>query len=364
MDRIKVAIIGQGRSGRDIHAYNLKTIPEKFAITAVVDVLPERRERATRELGKGCCVFADYTELFAVKDDIDLVINATPSHLHVPVTLDLLRRGFNVLCEKPFAKTAAEVDQMITEAEKSGALLAVFQQSRFNPCYKEIMRILDSGILGEIIHISVSHNDFNRRWDWQTVQGFNGGSLYNTGPHPIDQALRMLDYEGMPDVKAYRRCVNTYGDAEDYGKLIITAPSKPVIDIEISSCCAYPEMTFNVHAKWGGLRSDGNGIDYKYYLPAESPERRLTLEPLCQEDGTPSYCVEKLIWHEESWTMPETDANTKNVFESATAEFYQMIYGVMREGGELAITPRQVRQQIAVLEEAHRQAPLEKTVRV
>ena len=364
MSKVRVAIIGQGRSGRDIHAHNLKTIPEKFEIVAAVDPMKDRQARAKEELR--CDVYGDYKELFALKDRIDLVVNATPSYLHATVTLDLLENGFNVLSEKPFAKTAAEIDGLIEASKRKNVLLAIFQQSRFNPCFMEVKKILDSGILGDIIQISMRVNGFQRRWDWQTVQDFTAGSLYNTGPHPVDQALRFLDYEGMPDVKAYMRCVNTYGDAEDYVKLILTAVGKPVIDVEIASCCPYPENWINVYAQRGGLKCDGTRIDYKYYKPEESTKKHLILEPLQKADGTPSYCTETppLKWYEESWLMSETSINNMNIFESLTIDLYNMLYGVLKEGKELTITPKQVRQQIAVMEEAHRQCPLPKTVNV
>lgn len=161
MKKLNVAILGQGRSGRDIHAANLQRLKEKFQVTAIVEPLEKRRERAEKEFG--CAVYTDYTELFAQVSEIDLVVNSTPSHFHVPVTLDLLKNGFNVLCEKPFARTAEEVDSMIETAEKNKRLLAVFQQSRFNESYREVKRIIDSGILGRIIQISVQYSGFARR---------------------------------------------------------------------------------------------------------------------------------------------------------------------------------------------------------
>ena len=49
----------------------------------------------------GCETMADYTELFAHKEELDFVTNASYSDLHHPITKDLLAHGFNVLCEKP-----------------------------------------------------------------------------------------------------------------------------------------------------------------------------------------------------------------------------------------------------------------------
>ena len=130
MKQLNLAIIGQGRSGRDIHGAYLHTDTERFRVVAIVEVSPERRDRAKEEFG--CDVYEDYRDLFS-RNDIDLVINATPSHLHFDITKDLLEHGFNVVCEKPLTRHASEVDELIQTAEKSGKLFEIFQQSRFAP---------------------------------------------------------------------------------------------------------------------------------------------------------------------------------------------------------------------------------------
>jgi len=97
MKILRTAILGQGRSGRDIHAANLRHLKDKFEIAAIVEPLAKRQERAEQEYG--CTIYSDYKELFGQADKIDLVVNAAPSHFHVPVTLDLLKNGFNVLAK-------------------------------------------------------------------------------------------------------------------------------------------------------------------------------------------------------------------------------------------------------------------------
>ena len=95
MKKLNVAIIGQGRSGRDIHGrYFLSEHgKEHFNVVAVADKIEARRERAVQEYG--CDVYEDYNEMLK-RDDIDFVVNSTFSYLHYPVTLDILRAaGFD-----------------------------------------------------------------------------------------------------------------------------------------------------------------------------------------------------------------------------------------------------------------------------
>ncbi|MDR0474307.1 MAG: Gfo/Idh/MocA family oxidoreductase [Treponema sp.] len=350
MKQLNIAIIGYGRSGRDIHAKYLLTVPEKFKITCVADAIPERRAMAEKELG--CLVLADYKELFG-KNGIDFVMNTSFSHQHLPITLDLLEHGFNVLCEKPFAHTAAGVDELIAKQKETGKMLAVFQQSRFAPYFEQVKKVIASGVLGRIVQIAIQANNYGRRWDWQTLQEFGGGNLYNTGPHPVDQALNLLDYQGNPEVLCKMDRVNTSGDAEDYVKLILTVPGKPLIDIEISSCDAYPSFTYKIQGSAGGLMGGTTEIKWRWFVPSESPKQKLTREPLHDNEWNPLFCQETLAWHEDSWKVDDS-----GVFTIGTARLYDTIREYLINGKPLLVTPEQVRQQIWVMEEAHRQNPL------
>jgi len=338
---------------------------DRYEITAIVDPLEKRRERAKAECG--CILYDDYRKLIENKAALalDLVVNATPSHLHAPITLDLLKNGFNVLSEKPFARTAAQVDELIETARENGGTLAIFQQYRYNAAYRELKRIVDSGILGRIIQVSFQSSGFFRRWDWQTLQEYNAGSLYNTGPHMTDQLLQLLSYDGMPDVRCYMDRVNTFGDAPDYVKLIMTAPGRPVMDLEISCCDAYPRSEYHIQAQFGGLRGNDSQLEYKYYVRETAPHQHLTREPIEHPDGTPAYCGEKLEWIEKTWSAAEENATRgKDGYipgapaEEPAVSFYTMLYNHMVNGAPLEVTLQQVRQQIAVIEECHRQNPM------
>ena len=112
MTQLRIGIIGQGRSGRNIHAEYLKTVPEKFKIVAVSDYLADRCQRARDEYG--CEAYQDYREMINNKDlKLDLVVNSTFSDLHAPISKEIMEAGLNVLSEKPFAQTADPVKELI-----------------------------------------------------------------------------------------------------------------------------------------------------------------------------------------------------------------------------------------------------------
>lgn len=355
MKQIKVAILGQGRSGRNIHGSHILK-DERFRVVAVADPIEGRRERAKREY-EGCEAFSSYKELFGRKD-IDIVVNATPSQYHFPVAVDLMRHGFNVLQEKPIAATAAETKELKKVIEETGAVYAIFLQSRYDPKFVKVREIVDSGVLGRIICVKIYFSAYGRRWDWQTIQANVAGSLYNTGPHPVGQALEFLNcYDSMPEVYCKMDRVNTYGDAEDFVKLILSAPGRPMVDVEISSSDAYVPFVYHVQGDRGTLAAGKSDIRWKYFKEEEAPEQRLIREPLADAEGKPLYCSESLKWYEEKVEMASI---TDNVFSNATHRLYTDVYERLVNGRELPVTLKQVSQQIAVMEEAHRQNPLSK----
>lgn len=349
---LKVGIIGQGRSGRDIHGNLLVRINEYYKIVAVADSIPERQERAEQEYG--CKAYATWEEMVA-NEELDVVVNASPSHLHFTITLALLNKGFHVLCEKPLAKSVEEVDQLIEASNRTGKILAVFQQSRYQPAFVQIQKVINSGVLGRIVQIDFSYNGFARRWDWQTLQSNNGGSLMNTGPHPLDQALQLFGTDVEPEVTCMMDRTNTFGDAEDYVKLLLRKQGYPTIDLEISSCAAFPHEQFNIQGTNGGLHGTAERLEWKYFNPEEAPQQKLTREPLFDNDGKPAYCRETLTWHSDSWevSLPED----KSAFGHMTKKLYVMLYRTLCDGAALEITPQQVRQQMWVMEECRRQNP-------
>ncbi|MCI6909249.1 MAG: Gfo/Idh/MocA family oxidoreductase [Clostridiales bacterium] len=351
MKVLNVAILGQGRSGRNIHGAHIKT-DDRFKVVAVVDPLPERRERALQEY-PGCDVYENYTELFG-RTDIDFVINATPSQFHQPIAVDLMRHGFNVLQEKPIAANMAQVEELKETIAETGRMYAIFLQSRYRKQFVKIREICDSGVLGRIVEVKITSSGYARRWDWQTLRENVAGSLYNTGPHPVGQALEFLNYyDGTPEVYCKMDRVNTYGDAEDFVKLLLSAPGRPLIDVEISSCDGYPLFTYQVQGSCGALTADSKSVRWKYFKPSEAPEQHLIRTPLVNAEGLPAYCSEKLTWYENEW---EASNVLDNVFSSDTRCLYDDVYNHLTDGKPLPVSFKQVAQQIYVMEEAHRQA--------
>lgn len=345
---IRVAIAGQGRSGHDIHVACLATMPERYRLVAVADPLPERRHEA--EADYGARSYAETGEMLAA-GGFDLFVNATPTPWHVPATIQALEAGYHVLCEKPMAPSLAEFDRMTAAARAAGRILAPFQNYRGLPFFREIQRIISSGVLGQLVSVRSRWGGFSRRWDWQTFQCNQGGNLYNTGPHPVDLSLQFFPEDVMPQVFCRMGCYNEFGgDANDFCALTLHAPGQPHVEVFISQYQAYPQGDMMViDGTRGSLAGNSQALRWKYYDWAQAPR---------QELWTPwsldrQYCGETLPWVEEAWSIDDA-----RPFRTGEQCVYDSLYQAISEGAELFVTLPQVRRQIAVLEEAHRQNPL------
>ena len=348
---IRVGLGGLGRSGFGIHGAYLRSDP-RFQVVAAADLLPERRAEAKEAFG--CRVFEDCRSMLE-EGGFDLFVNATPSRLHVEYSLEGLSRGFHVISEKPAAPTVRDFDRIAECARAHGVRFFPFQNSRYQPYFRKIREVISSGVLGEILCIRSNWSSFARRWDWQTRQDQLGGNLFNTGPHPLDQAI-VLFGEKDPEVFCHMaaRHHGLGGDADNFCLLSLYGEGCPLIEIQISSFLAWPEGDqYSIQGTCGGLTGGPSGLKWKYFFPADAPKQTFWKEWSLKR----SYCSELLPWQTESWTPPENDGKTDSFLLLSRAA-YSNFFAVLKEGAEADVRLEEVRRQVRVLEEAHRQNPL------
>jgi predicted dehydrogenase len=349
--KIRIGIAGFGRSGCDIHGRWLNLDRSRFEVVAVADCLEANRAEA-RTLFQ-CETVETYQELLA-RGDFDLFVNATPSKFHFDAALAALNAGYHVLQEKPSSPTVAKFDELAAAAKKANKVLYPFQNSRFYPFFTKIMEVVNSKILGEIINIRINWSGFSRRWDWQTRQDMLGGNLFNTGPHLLDHAI-LLFGEAYPQVfcrmAAKYNDWNIPGDANNFCALTLYKEGHPTIEVVMNSFQAYPQGDmYNIGGTRGGLTASAERVKWKYFNPADAPKQQLW-QPWSKARG---YCSEQLPWIEESWEHKNDNSNAAGYNEIVEA-LYNNLYDVIAHGAKQIIQLDQVRRQVYVLEEAHRQ---------
>ncbi len=141
--------------------------------------------------------YGSYEEL-ARDPELEIVYVASPHSHHLEHTLLCLKNGKNVICEKAFSITAPEAEMMIDEAKKQNRFLMEALWPPFQPFYIKAKEILNSGVLGKIIHLH-GYFSFNPPYD-PDDRKFNltlgGGSLLDIGIYPVIDALSFI---GIPD---------------------------------------------------------------------------------------------------------------------------------------------------------------------
>jgi predicted dehydrogenase len=209
-DRLKVAILGFGRSGGGMHAVAIQATGD-FELAAVCDADAGNRRQAQDRFG--CRVYEDHRRMLR-DEPLDLVSIVTRSDQHCPMTCDCLAAGANVLVTKPWCLDQTEARQMLEAAEGSGRLLLPFLPARWGADFRRLREIVLSGGIGRVFCLRRFQSSFATRNDWQTQRRFGGGYLLNWGPHLVDTALGVVGGRARSAYGWMRQVINP-GDVED-----------------------------------------------------------------------------------------------------------------------------------------------------
>ncbi len=316
MKRINTGIVGLGRSGWGIHAKALSNLQDQYCIHTVFDPIKARCKEAEEAFKCKSC--SDYSE-FLSDNNLELVVITSPTPWHFQQAVDAIKAGKHVVIEKPAVLETSELDDLIQWNKKSCSLVTVYQNYRYARDYLKIREILDSGILGEIIQIKMTEHYFQRRWDWQTMKSKGGGILLNLGSHRIDWALQML--KSPPDqIHCYMKQTPLFaGNAESHVKIILKTKNRPLVDIELTYACSYPQSNWLIMGTAGTLCSDRFSIRLKYYDPEKMPD--LVVDPNPTPDR--SYNEEAIPFIEETFDIGDPyekigDAYYRDLYKSIT----------------------------------------------
>lgn len=195
---LKIAIVGTGGiSHAHIRAY--LQFPDRCRIAALVDIVPGKARRVKEQYHLDAEVFLDHLDILG--GDYDLVDVCTPPFVHAQISINALRSGKNVVCEKPMAASLAECDAMLRARDESGKKLSIIAQNRFRKPIRDLKALLDSGIAGAVRHAQVdslwfrghSYYDLWWRGTWEKE---GGGCTLNHAVHHIDMLGWMM---GLPD---------------------------------------------------------------------------------------------------------------------------------------------------------------------
>ncbi|MBQ6528261.1 MAG: Gfo/Idh/MocA family oxidoreductase [Clostridia bacterium] len=196
---IRVAIVGTGGIAHE-HMKAYLTLKDRCEVVALVDIIPGKARRFMEEFGLSCDTYEDHLDILP-RQDIDLVDVCTPPYVHAQISINAMRSGKNVVCEKPMAASLEECDAVLKARDESGMKLSIIAQNRFRKPIRDLKAMLDSGIAGPVRHAQIdsfwwrAHNYYDLWWRG-TWEKEGGGCTLNHAVHHIDMLGWMM---GLPN---------------------------------------------------------------------------------------------------------------------------------------------------------------------
>uniref|UniRef100_UPI0035C97A78 oxidoreductase n=1 Tax=uncultured Sphingomonas sp. TaxID=158754 RepID=UPI0035C97A78 len=241
---INVGLIGYGLAGASFHAPLIGAVAG-LRLASVVSSRPDAVAQAWPD-----AAVVPTAEALLGNTAIDLVVIATPDHLHAPLARAALAAGKHVVIDKPFVTDPADGAALIALAEAGGLVLSAFHNRRWDADFLTVRAQLDAGTLGEIALAEL-------RWDrfrpaikpgWRETQG--AGLLNDLGPHLLDQAVQLF---GPPaaltaDIATQRAAATT----EDYFELTLHYGATRVI-VSAATLVAAVRPRFALHGAGGSF---------------------------------------------------------------------------------------------------------------
>jgi predicted dehydrogenase len=213
--KTRVGFIGSGGIAQAKHVPGHKGVLN-VEIVACCDI-DERRAKAFAERNQipAQHVFTDYHKMLEM-DALDAVSVCTPNNLHAGPTVAALNAGKHVLCEKPLAGNAKDGAKMVAAAKKSGKVLQIGLQSRFNAHWYTLKRRVEQGLLGDIYYgrtMAVRRRGIPASPTFIKKEISGGGCLIDIGVHSFDLLLYVIGY---PDpMEAFGATWRKFGDNPD-----------------------------------------------------------------------------------------------------------------------------------------------------
>ncbi|MDF2155175.1 oxidoreductase [Vibrio sp. CAU 1672] len=343
MKPIKTAIVGFGISGQCFQAPVIEFCKE----LALVAVVSSDADKVQSQLPK-VTVYPEIESMLA-DESIELVIIATPNHLHVPQAKLALLAGKHVVIEKPFCLSVKEGEELMAVAKQSNKCVSVYQSRRYDADFKTIQTLVQERKLEGIHTFYSSYNRFRPevkdRWREQAVPG--SGILYDLGAHLIDQALCLF---GAPEsVTAILRNQRPGAQTVDHFHLILSYPELDVI--LHGNCLSTTEgPRFQIFAQNASLIKYGMDTQEDFLREKNGP-------------ATPGWGEER----PESFVIFTDHQGTDSTIETETGgyeAFYQQLAKAIRQGDKVPVTLDQALYVIRIIEAAYQSSEQQRTVKL
>ncbi len=163
-DQIQLALIGSGIQGIYDTTAALKV--DGVKLVAACDLYDGRLDRAKELWGNDIFITRDYRKILERKD-IDAVIIAAPDHWHKKITVDALKAGKHVYCEKPMVQKFEEGQEIIKAQETSGKVCQIGSQGMSSLGNEKAKQLYEDGAIGDIVMLDMQNNRYSAEGAWK-----------------------------------------------------------------------------------------------------------------------------------------------------------------------------------------------------
>ncbi|HUS65747.1 MAG TPA: Gfo/Idh/MocA family oxidoreductase, partial [Kofleriaceae bacterium] len=146
MEQLRVGLIGYGLAGRVFHA-PLVSSTDGMRLVAIATGAPERQAQARAD-HPDAAIHAGADEL--LRDALDLVVVATPNLEHARLGVAALEAGAGVVIDKPIAHSSAAAAALLDAAARTGKMLTVFHNRRWDADFLTVRRIVAQDLVGPV----------------------------------------------------------------------------------------------------------------------------------------------------------------------------------------------------------------------
>lgn len=269
MQPVNVIIIGAGSRGSSFAQFALNH-PDMAKIVGVAELRPFYRQRVADQHGiPPANVAEDWRELAARPRFADAVIIATTDRDHAEPAIAFADLGYAMLLEKPMATTPADCRRIVEAVQRNKIIFAVFHDFRYFGYTQRLKKIIDSGVIGEVVAIQhlepvgywhYAHSYVRGNWRNEATSSF---MLLAKSCHDIDWLRYIL---GQPCIQ-----VSSFGSLTHFKK-----SQKPVAAGDALRCldCAYePECPYSAKRFYQGrLRAGQHGWPLNVITPEFTEE--------------------------------------------------------------------------------------------
>ncbi len=263
---IRVGLVGWGLGGRYFHAPFIQATPGLELVKVVTS------RAIDQELFPGVQAMGSFEALLA-DESLELIVVASPNHLHVPQALAALAAGRHVVIEKPVGETAVAIQQLISAAKQANRHAIPFQNRRWDGDFLTVKKLVQSGTLGDVHYYEAHWEKYQpvpkRRSGWKVDEGKTGGLLYDLGPHLIDQTIHLF---GAPlSVVAQVRIQRPGGLVDDLVRINLTFGGGVHALLEMDTLNPFPAPRFHVRGSRGAYQKFGLDPQEGLLVAGETP---------------------------------------------------------------------------------------------